>query len=123
MVGGGLGRNKGQADVEGDTKITVKGDNGLKALTEDVWIIAGGKRDYTGSRAAVGGNATVIFSDINGGIFKGTITGQELKETKKGGDGKPYDKNGADNFNYLDSVSGDSVLVFDNVRRTSPARR
>ena len=116
MVGGGLGRNKGQADVEGDTRITVKGNSGLKALTEEAWIIAGGKRDSTGSSAAVGGNATVIFSDINSGIFKGTITGQGVERDENDKNKRIYDKNIADNFNYLDSVFGDSVLVFDNVR-------
>ena len=115
LVGGGLGRNKGQADVEGDARITVKGNSGLKALTEDAWIIAGGKCDYTSSSAAVGGNATVIFSDINSGVFKGTITGQGVKRSKDN-NGGIYDKNSDDDFGYTDSVSGDSVLVFDNVQ-------
>ena len=114
LVGGGLGRVGGKADVEGDARITVKGNSGLKALTEDVWIIAGGKRNNDAS-AAVYGNATVIFSDIKDGVFKGTITGQGVNSTST--TGAIYDKIiAADTIDYTDSVSGDSVLVFDNVQ-------
>ena len=122
LVGGGLGRCTndkkigGQADIEGDTRITVKGNSGLKALTEDAWIIAGGKRNnYGGGSAAVGGNATVTFSDIKDGVFKGTITGQGVNSTITGG-GIYNKKIDADTIDYTDSVSGDSVLVFDNVQ-------
>ena len=111
LVGGGLGRAGGNADVEGNTNIAIIGDAGLKALTKDAWIIAGGKRTGSGS-AAVGGNATITFADIEKGVFAGNITGQGILRDDND---KPYDKNDNDAF-YTTSVLGDSVLVFDNVK-------
>ena len=124
LVGGGLGRTGGNAGVEGNTNIAIIGDAGLKALTKDAWIIAGGKLAGTGGSAAVGGNAAISFANIEKGVFAGTITGQGVQ--RKVADPTkfefPYDKHTNDTldyndtFNYNDSVSGDSVLVFDNVK-------
>ncbi len=124
LVGGGLGRTGGKADVEGNTNIAIIGDAGLKALTKDAWIIAGGKLAGTGGSAAVGGNAAISFANIEKGVFAGTITGQGVQ--RKVADPTkyefPYDKHTNDTldyndtFNYNDSVAGDSVLVFDNVK-------
>lgn len=111
LVGGGLGRAGGKADVEGNTSIAIIGDAGLKALTKDAWIIAGGKLAGTGGSAAVGGNATVTFADIEKGVFAGNITGQGILRDDND---KPYDKN--EGAFYTTSVLGDSVLVFDNVK-------
>lgn len=113
LVGGGLGRVGGNAGVEGNTSIAIIGDAGLKALTKDAWIIAGGKLAGTGGSAAVGGNAAISFADIEKGVFAGKITGQGVQ---RGDDDKRYDKNTKDTFDYNDSVAGDSVLVFDNVK-------
>lgn len=117
LVGGGLGRTGGNAGVEGNTNIAIIGDAGLKALTKDAWIIAGGKQTGSGI-AAVGGNAAISFADIEKGVFAGTITGQGVQRkvvdpTKYEA---PYDKNTNDTLDYNDSVAGDSVLVFDNVK-------
>lgn len=120
LVGGGLGRVGGNAGVEGNTNIAIIGDAGLKALTKDAWIIAGGKlHEETGnaistSSAAVSGDATITFANIEKGVFAGKITGQGVQRTVEK---KPYDKNeDNDTFNYTTSVAGDSVLVFDNVK-------
>ena len=119
LVGGGLGRAGGNADVEGNTNIAIIGDAGLKALTKDAWIIAGGKLDEeTGnaistSSAAVSGDATITFANIEKGVFAGKITGQGVQRTVEK---KPYDKNTNDTFDYTTSVAGASVLVFDNVK-------
>lgn len=116
LVGGGLGRTGGKADVEGNTNIAIIGDAGLKALTKDAWIIAGGKlHEETGSTssAAVSGDATITFANIEKGVFAGKITGQGVQRTV---DKKPYDKNTNDTFDYTTSVLGDSALVFDNVK-------
>ncbi len=119
LVGGGLSRAGGNAGVEGNTSIAIIGDAGLKALTKDAWIIAGGKLDEeTGnaistSSAAVSGDATITFANIEKGVFAGKITGQGVQRTVEK---KPYDKNTNDTFDYTTSVAGASVLVFDNVK-------
>lgn len=117
LVGGGLGRVDGNAGVEGNTNIAIIGDAGLKALTKDAWIIAGGKRTGSGI-AAVGGNAAISFANIEKGVFAGTITGQGVqREVVDPNNERPYDKNeDNDTFDYTTSVAGDSVLVFDNVK-------
>ena len=116
LVGGGLGRTGGNAGVEGNTNIAIIGDAGLKALSNDAWIIAGGKRTGSGI-AAVGGNAAISFANIEKGVFAGTITGQGVqREVVVPNKEFPYDKNTKDTFDYNDSVAGDSVLVFDNVK-------
>ena len=119
LVGGGLSRAGGNAGVEGNTSIAIIGDAGLKAPTKDAWIIAGGKLDEeTGnaistSSAAVSGDATITFANIEKGVFAGKITGQGVQRTVEK---KPYDKNTNDTFDYTTSVAGASVLVFDNVK-------
>lgn len=115
LVGGGLGRVGGNAGVEGNTNIAIIGDAGLKALSNDAWIIAGGKRSGSGI-AAVGGNAAISFADIEKGVFAGTITGQGVQRKVVENPEGPYDKNTNDTLDYNDSVLGDSVLVFDNVK-------
>ena len=107
LVGGGLSRAGGNAGVEGNTSIAIIGDAGLKALTKDAWIIAGGKLDEeTGnaistSSAAVSGDATITFANIEKGVFAGKITGQGVQRTVEK---KPYDKNTNDTFDYTLSL-------------------
>ena len=113
VFGGGMAWNcptsETQSVVRGGSNIDIVGDGGLSALTENSKIFVGGRRKTsTSAIASVEKNGTVTFSNITK-AYKGTISGQGTQSNN------PADSNDyiAD---YTDSVSGDSVLVFDNVQ-------
>ena len=108
IFGGGMAWTGGTANgrqsvVRGNSNIGIVGDAGLSALDEKAMIFAGGRRT-TGQDtiATVNGNGIVTFKNITK-AYKGTVSGQ--------GTNSAYATDG-----YNDSVSGDSVLVFDNVK-------
>ena len=108
IFGGGMAWTNGtakdrQSVVRGNSNIGIVGDAGLSALDEKAMIFAGGRRATDQNTiATVNGNGIVTFKNITK-AYKGTVSGQ--------GTNSAYATDG-----YNDSVSGDSVLVFDNVK-------
>ncbi|WP_455595030.1 Ig-like domain-containing protein [Cloacibacillus porcorum] len=110
VFGGGMAWTKTTASgrqsvVRGNSNVSIVGDAGLSALDENAMIFAGGRRttgQEEGTIAVVNGDGIVTFKNITK-AYKGTISGQ--------GTGSAYTVT-----EYTDSVSGDSVLVFDNVQ-------
>ena len=111
VFGGGLAwrgtTSETQSVVRGGSNIDIVGDSGLSALTENSMIFAGGRRGTNSSAiASVEGGGNVTFKNITK-AYKGTISGQGTQSTSANGDYVA---------DYTNSVSGDSVLVFDNVQ-------
>ena len=103
VCGGGLAWGESAMSiVKGNSNIEIIGDSGLSALSEDAKIFAGGKRGGGNATASIERNGIIKFKDITQ-AYKGTINGQ----------GETIEN---ENTSYTDSVSGDSVLVFDNVK-------
>lgn len=116
VFGGGLAWNstssETQSVIHGGSNIDIVGDSGLSALTENSMIFAGGRRPASSEAiVSVEKNGTVTFKDITK-AYKGTVSGQGTQSSSSNGD-YIADYTDAD---YTDSVSGDSVLVFDNVQ-------
>ncbi len=112
VFGGGLAWNgttsETQSVVRGGSNIDIVGDGGLSALTENSMIFAGGRRMANSKAiASVEKNGTVTFRNITK-AYKGTISGQGTQSS--------YPTKNDYIADYTDSVSGDSVLVFDNVQ-------
>ena len=103
VCGGGLAWGESAMSiVKGNSNIEIIGDSGLSALSEDAKIFAGGKRGGGNATASIEKNGIIKFKDITQ-AYKGTINGQ----------GETIEN---ENTSYNDSVSGDSVLVFDDVQ-------
>ncbi|MCC8057476.1 Ig-like domain-containing protein [Cloacibacillus sp.] len=111
VFGGGLAWNsttsETQSVIHGGSNIDIVSDSGLSALTENSMIFAGGRRPVSSEAiVSVEKNGTVTFKDITK-AYKGTVSRQGTQSSSSNGDYVA---------DYNDSVSGDSVLVFDNVQ-------